>query len=68
MNKMGLTAKRIEVIDEQPNRYSAAEEYSNWIEKFTKMVQQLDLIQLLEDMFFEIIKLGKYKEKLIHKS
>ena len=54
---MGLTAKRIEVIDEQPNRYSAAEEYSNWIEKFTKMVQQLDLIQLLEDMFFEIIKL-----------
>ena len=68
MNKMGLSAKRTEVIEEQPNRYSAAEEYSDWIEKFTKMVQQLDLIKLLEDMLFEIIKLGKCKEKWIQKS
>lgn len=65
---MGLSAKRTEVIEEQSNRYSAAEEYSDWIEKFTKMVQQLDLIKLLEDMFFEIIKLGKCKEKWIQKS
>ena len=68
MNKMGLSAKRTEVIEEQPNRYSAAKEYSDWIEKFTKMVQQLDLIKLLEDMLFEIIKLGKCKEKWIQKS
>lgn len=58
---MGLSAKRTEAIEEQPNRYSTAEEYSDWIEKFTKMVQHLDLIKLPEDMFFEIIKLGKCK-------
>jgi len=29
MNQMGPPAKQIEVIDEQPSRYSAAEEYSN---------------------------------------
>ena len=47
---------------------NTAEEYSDWTEKFTKMLQQLDLIKLLEDMLFEIIKLGKCKEKWINRS